>query len=761
MRKYIHGFNLDSDADKAQYKAKNGTPIIEDVYTGEIQALDLHRPYIDRVKIQSPTTGQVLTRIPEVLDVWMDSGSMPYAQMHYPFANKQAMEASFPADFIAEYVGQVRAWFYVMHVLGVILFDAPAFKNVAVTGVIYGTDGRKMSKSLGNYPDPRETIQRHGGDALRHYLLSSTLLTGADIAFSEEGIIESVKKTILPLWNAYTFFTTYANIDNFEPKENRIWFVRHGEATANALKRINCGDNPSTLTKKGVSQAEETGRELARRGLKFDLIISSPLARARQTAEIIALELGGNMPIIEDESMREQRVGGFENRLHAEVREEFIQKNGHDHDWTNIYRNNPTEPWSVFLKRVATGYEHILAEHPDKKILIVAHGGVHRALVGYGYDLSADETTHLAQFENGGVITLPETPITNILDKWILSELQKFILTVREGFETYDLPRAARAITTFMDTLTNFYIRRSRRRFWRSEHDADKTSAYETLHHVLMQTALAVAPIIPFVSEEIYRGLTGRESVHLEYTPLVSRALIFPDLDRAVQETRTIITLGLALRARRRLRVRQPLSSITIGHRLDPYYEDIIREELNVKEIIVSDMGTLVRSVCRPNARKLGPRLGARVQEVIREAKSGNFTLLADGRVQVGDIILEPAEFELVYEPTDPTADVEGGDGIVIAMDTQVTPKLEIEGYARDIVRMIQEARRTAGYSVSDRIEVTYSGARASDILAVHQAYIEAETLSATVSAIQIFDTMDRIELDDGSQVEVSIRRPA
>ena len=236
MRKYFHKFDL--DAEKEKYIPRNGHPIREYIFADTLQPLDLHRPYIDRIQLQSPTTGATLTRIPEVLDVWMDSGAMPYAQMHYPFANKQAMEASFPADFIAEYVGQVRAWFYVMHVLGVVLFDAPPFKNVAVTGIIYGTDGRKMSKSYGNYPDPRETLGKHGGDALRYYLLSGPLLTGGDINFSEEGIVESVKKVILPLWNAYSFFTTYANIDDFVPTEDRVWFVRHGETDANAEDRV-------------------------------------------------------------------------------------------------------------------------------------------------------------------------------------------------------------------------------------------------------------------------------------------------------------------------------------------------------------------------------------------------------------------------------------------------------------------------------------------------------------------------------------------
>ena len=192
----------------------------------------------------------------------MDSGSMPYAQMHYPFENKDAMEASFPADFIAEYVGQVRAWFYVMHVLGVLLNPnkepkpTPSFTNVITTGVINGYDGRKMSKSFGNYPDPRITIEKYGADPIRFYMLNSPLLSGGDMDFKEEQIIETVKGVMLPLWNTYSFFTTYANIDKWEKSETEVWFSRHGESTSNVVNRMSdSSDNPE-LTDKGRHQAQ-------------------------------------------------------------------------------------------------------------------------------------------------------------------------------------------------------------------------------------------------------------------------------------------------------------------------------------------------------------------------------------------------------------------------------------------------------------------------------------------------------------------------
>lgn len=209
--------------------------------------LNLHKPYIDAVKILHPDTGTELTRVSEVLDVWMDSGSMPYAQMHYPFENQISMEASFPADFIAEYVGQVRAWFYVMHVLGVLLKDKPAFKNVITTGVIYGEDGRKMSKSFKNYPDPRGTIERFGADPIRFYLTNTPLMTGGDINFSEAGISDAIKRVILPLWNTYGFFTTYANIDGWKAPVGYIDYIRHGQTD------LNVSSGPGTREEARVS----------------------------------------------------------------------------------------------------------------------------------------------------------------------------------------------------------------------------------------------------------------------------------------------------------------------------------------------------------------------------------------------------------------------------------------------------------------------------------------------------------------------------
>jgi isoleucyl-tRNA synthetase len=286
-----------------------------DLATGK--QFNLHKPYIDAIKLKSPTTGNELTRIPEVLDVWLDSGSMPYAQMHYPFENQAAMQASFPADFIAEYVGQLRAWFYVMHVLGVLLNPTnqekptPSFTNVITTGVVNGNDGRKMSKSFGNYPDPRMAIEKYGADPIRFYMLNSPLLSGGDMDFKEEGIIETIKGVMLPIWNTYSFFTTYANIDKWEHDETEVYFIRHGETDHNLAQIMNGGDVDTPLNTTGKKQAQEAGKIARLQGMKFDIIYSSPLSRASETAEIIAEEVGYTGEILKSEGLLEQLSGKY------------------------------------------------------------------------------------------------------------------------------------------------------------------------------------------------------------------------------------------------------------------------------------------------------------------------------------------------------------------------------------------------------------------------------------------------------------------
>ncbi|MCD5374976.1 isoleucine--tRNA ligase [Candidatus Gracilibacteria bacterium] len=518
---------------------------------------DLHRPYIDDITWQE--NGLTYTRLPEVLDVWMDSGSMPYAQMHYPFENKAPMENSYPADFIVEYIGQVRAWFYVMHVVGVALFDKRAFTNVITTGIVMGSDGRKMSKSFGNYPDPRGTIGKYGADAIRFYMANSPLLNGGNMDFKEEGIVEVIKKVILPMWNTYSFFTTYANIDNFSP----------------------------------------TGKS---------------------------------------------------------------------------ERNNP-------------------------------------------------------------------------LDTWMISETHKLVADVTSGMESYEITDATRPIVKYMDNLTNWYIRRSRKRFWKSENDGDKMEAYETLYQVLVTVSQVIAPFMPFVAEEIYKNLTGKDSVHLSDFPTADSSLINEQMAEDMALCQKVINLGLSLRTAQKIRVRQPLASISIGQSLSDYYKDIIKEELNVKDVFEVDSSSIAQKICKPNGRLIGPKFGKNVKDIMTQAKSGNFEEIDENTVKVGEFILEGDDFEMAYITDGDSDNIESGFGMVISMNLEISAELKTEGYARDIVRHIQEARKEAGYQVDDRITLNIIVTDLDAILASYD--IASETLSTLDSSLTSGDIEKEIELGD------------
>ncbi len=563
----------------------------EYIFSETGKPLNLHRPYIDVVKLQSPTTGNTLTRIPEVLDVWMDSGSMPYAQMHYPFEKQAEMVASYPADFIVEYIGQVRAWFYVMHVVGVALFDKRSFTNVITTGIVNGNDGRKMSKSYGNYPDPRKTIETYGADAIRFYMANSPLLTGGNMDFKEEGIVEVIKKVILPLWNTYSFFTTYANIDGFEKPHPTSPYQGEEQAATSSL-----------LTKEGLE-------------------------------------------------------GG---------------------------KSNP-------------------------------------------------------------------------LDTWILSETHKLIDDVVNGMEKYEVTEATRPIVKFMDNLTNWYIRRSRKRFWKSENDGDKMQAYETLYEVLVTLCKVMAPFTPFITEHIYKNLTGEESLHLTDFPIANLGLVDMKLNADMDLVQKIINLGLGLRTRAKIRVRQPLLSISIGQELSDYYKEILKEELNVKEVLTVDANSIAQKICKPDGRRIGPKFGAAVKDIISEAKAGNFTELGDGRVQVGEYILEAEDFEIAFITTENVDNVESGFGMAISINLEITPELELEGYARDLVRQIQESRKEANYNVDDRIAINI---KTENLEAIFASYdICSETLSHFDSTLLNGDLVKEIEIGDGKIATIILKK--
>ncbi len=534
---------------------------------------DLHKHFVDKIELKCKC-GKKMIRVPEVLDCWFESGSMPYAQLHYPFENKKRFEENFPAQFIAEGLDQTRGWFYTLHVLANSLFDKPAFKNVIVNGTMLAEDGQKMSKRLKNYPDPNQVMHDHGADALRFYLMNSPVVKADDMRFSEKGVSDVVRNMILPIWNAYSFFVTYANIDQWAPEKKK--------------------------------------------------------------------------------------------------------------------------------------------KDSDNK-----------------------------------------------LDQWILEELNKLIVQETEYMESYDLQKASNLIYKFVDNLTNWYIRRSRRRFWKSEDDGDKKMAYQTLYTVLTNLCQIVAPFMPFVSEEIYRNLTGEESVHLSKYPSSTVGQDnYPDLRQEMFLTKTIVSLGLAGRAKTKIKVRQPLSKVQIA--LGDQYDskllndqmDIVKEELNVKEVeVIKNPSDLATVIAKPNAKLLGPKYGKDVQKIIMEAKSGNFERLKNGNLKVLDFELLPEEMEIAYLGKDGT-DVETEEGILVALDTKITPELEQEGLARDLVRQIQDLRKAADYKVDDRIQIALVNVD-KNLLKNHGDYIKSETLATSIED----DLEDADQFAEYEGTTIKIRR--
>jgi len=541
--------------DFGQIQEKNG----KYYYTDTDKEVDIHKHFVDNIQLKHPKTGTILKRIPEVLDCWFESGAMPYASKHYPFEND--WQFKFPWDFIAEGLDQTRGWFYTLIVLWVALYDVAPMKNVIVNGIVLAEDGQKMSKSKKNYPDPQIIFDKYWADAMRFYLMNSPVVEAQDLRFMESWVEEVVKKVILPLWNTYSFFTTYANIDNFEAK------------------------------------------------------------------------------------------------------------------------------WISKIK------------------------------------------------------------LNNNLDKWLISELNELTKEVGKGFDEYKLNEAAKPIVKFMDNLTNWYIRRSRKRFWKTENDTDKLEAYETLYYTLVETCKIIAPFMPFVSENIYKNLTWEISVHLTEFPKYDSNLINLELNKDTDLVQKVITLGLAWRANQKIRVRQPLKSITITFEISDYYKEIIKEELNVKNVLVVEWTTLARKICKPNGRTIGPKFGSNVKTIMEMAKSGNFTELENGSVKVWEFTLETWDFELVYESGSSENAIEAGFGMVISMDSNITPELKNEGYIRDIVRHIQESRKEADYKVDDRIQVSISGC--DQVIKDFKEYIQNETLSTIVDILNTFEINKDLEIED------------
>lgn len=553
--------------------------------------LDLHKPYIDEIHFPCTKCGKQMSRIPDVLDCWFESGAMPYAQLHYPFEKKKEFEDNFPADFIAEGLDQTRGWFYTLHVISTILWNKPAFKNVIVNGILLAADGEKLSKRKKNYPDPNMMFDTRGVDSMRMFLYTSPATLGDDVRFSERHVDEIVKSFTLTVWNVYSFFMTYASIDKWIP--------------------------------------EYTGDKI----------------------------------------------------------------------------------------------DKFRPEHT--------------------------------------------------LDQWILSELNALVQSTTDAMDNYNFMEATRPMITFADDLSNWYVRRSRRRFWKSESDADKQSAYQTLYIVLYRLSQLMAPYMPFLSEFMYQGLVKGvgnqpESVHLTDWPNVVKRLVKPLLNTEMHIVRQIVNLGHSARANAGIKVRQPLASVSIATPdqvsvdVIEKYREIILEELNVKEIeYIRELGDRVKVKYTPRSKLLGPKFGKDVQDIIRMVKTGEIRSLDGGRYQVGDFVLDAQDIEVGYEAQD-GAGVASENGYTLLLDTHISDELVQEGIAREVVRFVQEMRKEASYDVSDRIllvvESDDPGIRSA--VTAFADYIRRETLAEELQQGGIFDADLKKTLElDASKVTVALKR--
>ncbi|MFO7534219.1 MAG: isoleucine--tRNA ligase [Kiritimatiellia bacterium] len=558
--------------------------------TGQ-KVTDLHKHFIDLLEIPAPSGNGTLKRIPEVLDCWFESGSMPYAQAHYPFENKERFESHFPADFIAEGLDQTRGWFYTLMVLSTALFDRPAFRSVVVNGLVLAEDGRKMSKRLKNYPDPLGLVNTYGADALRLYLLGSPVVRGEDLRFSEEGVKQVMRDILIPLWNAYSFFATYAEIDRWEPD---------------------------------------------------------------------------------------------------------------------------------------------------------------------GAD--AADSPHL-------------------LDRWILSSLNTLIRLVTEAMDACELQKAVRPFVQFIEDLTNWYIRRSRRRFWKSQDDADKIQAYRTLYHVLLQLTQVAAPFIPFLSETLYRALRTAnmpESVHLCDFPTADEAGRDGALEEKMGWAMAVVKMGRQLRAEHDLKVRQPLARLHVVCRRKAVVEslatlkDLLADELNVKEVVLSDRESALAALsCKPQFSRLGPRLGPKVKKAMPAlqqlspeaveslAAGGKATVLIDGEpFEIG-----PEDVVIEHKPLAGLV-VASGDGIVVGLETQLDEALLLEGLARELVNKVQTLRKAADLAVTTRIRLRCAATpRVRQAYEVHGDYVRQETLTESCEFVSDLSASEGGDCDlNGQACRIELR---
>lgn len=555
---------------------------IEDVNP---ETIELHRPHVDDIHFKCEKCGETMTRVTDVIDCWFDSGSMPFAQQHYPFENVEEFEEQFPADFICEGIDQTRGWFYSLLAVSTFVTGKAPYKKVLVNDLILDKEGKKMSKSKGNTVDPFELFDKYGADALRWYLLYVSP-PWTPTRFDEDGLKEVVSKFFVTIKNVYNFFTLYANTDGINPREFNI----------------------------------------------------------------------------------------------------------------------PVE------------------ERPE-------------------------------------------------LDRWIISKYQSLLSEVEKSLEVFDMTKVVRKIQDFVnEDLSNWYIRRSRRRFWEPELNEDKKSVYNTTYEIMVGVSKMIAPFVPYISEELYQNLTGEKSVHLSEYPVSDSSLVDTRIEERMDLVRDLVKLGRASREAEKIKVRQPIQKVLIDGKYRELISDLaplVMEELNVKEVIFSDdLKEYMNFNLKPNFREAGPVLGSKIKlfgKALSELDASSVVPVIESG---GSVTVDLDGEDFVVDSSLVSVNIESKEGfnvtmennLFIILDTVLNEELLNEGYAREFISKIQQMRKSNGYEMMDNIEIVYCGTEAIDrAIEIHSEYIKSETLALSISKVDD-ETIEKTQLND-QEAGISIKR--